>query len=417
MLDDAVEKKRWRINVGVENERCSTTVKSNIIQFNTLLIQFYNTWNTHCRMPYICLHSEVKEVAIESRRRQKKNKNHSIIIKKKKPMSTKILFRSHSAVSILTMIILLFCSLPSESSVSAFQLSNHRMNNKSIRKSSSRSSSLKNNIFHLSNNNQKINDRMFRHPSSITSYLSMSNNEENVSASILNTSTHLAAGSSTEDTDTNNNNIASSVNNDKIYREAIEKTIGTVFVSSLFGILIWYFQGSEPSQEFFAGYIVEQSLSVDNLFVFLLLFDYFKVPLPYQDRVLTWGILGAVVMRLVMISLGGALIHTFKPVLLIFASILLYSSYESLKGLLPFAGENGEGEEEEEDMSENAIVKFSRSLFPTTSNFDGDNFFTMIDGVKTATPLLLCLISVEISDIVFAVDSIPAVFGVTEVSQ
>ena len=192
---------------------------------------------------------------------------------------------------------------------------------------------------------------------------------------------------------------------DYSYRDAIQRTLGWVGAAIVFGGGLWSVFGNDTGEEFFAGYLVEQSLSVDNLFVFLLLFEYFKVPLPYQDRVLNWGIYGAVVMRAIMIGLGAAAIHNFHEILLVFAAILVYSSGKVLLG----------DDDEEEDPSQNSIVKFSRSLINSTDYFDGDRFFTLADGVRKATPLFICMIAVEISDIVFAVDSIPAVFGVTEV--
>ncbi|KAL9179892.1 hypothetical protein ACHAXT_007862 [Thalassiosira profunda] len=193
---------------------------------------------------------------------------------------------------------------------------------------------------------------------------------------------------------------------EQIYKEAIERTLLWVGLAGAFGAGLFVLAGPETSEEFFAGYLVEQSLSVDNLFVFLLLFEYFRVPLSSQDRVLNWGIYGAVVMRAVMIGVGAAALENFRAILLVFAGILVYSS---AKTLIP-----GDDDEEEEDMNENAIVKFSRNLFDSTDEFDGSNFFTLVDGVKMATPLFICMIALEISDVVFAVDSIPAVFGVTE---
>jgi TerC family integral membrane protein len=191
------------------------------------------------------------------------------------------------------------------------------------------------------------------------------------------------------------------------YQDAIQRTLGWVGAACIFGGGLWAVAGSNTGQEFFAGYLVEQSLSVDNLFVFLLLFEYFKVPLAYQDRVLNWGIYGAVVMRAVMIGLGAAALQNFHAILLLFAGILVYGS---AKFFLDFGGE-----EKEEDPSQNSIVLFSRSLIKSTDDFDGDRFFTLVDGVRMATPLFICMIAVEISDVVFAIDSIPAVFGVTEV--
>ena len=190
------------------------------------------------------------------------------------------------------------------------------------------------------------------------------------------------------------------------YRSAIYRTLGWVSAAVAFGGAIWTFAGPEIGEEFFAGYLVEQSLSVDNLFVFLLLFEYFKVPLLYQDKILNWGIYGAIVMRGVMISLGATALENFHEVLLVFAGILVYSSAKFFVG---------DDDDEEEDPADNQIVQFSRSLLPSVDYFDGDRFFTLVDGVRRATPLFICMIAVEISDVVFAVDSIPAVFGVTEV--
>jgi len=190
-----------------------------------------------------------------------------------------------------------------------------------------------------------------------------------------------------------------------IYEQAIGRTLLWVGLAVVFGAGLGLGFGPDTAEEFFAGYLVEQSLSVDNLFVFLLLFEYFRVPLSSQDRVLNWGIYGAIVMRAGMIGVGAAALERFHAILLVFAGILVYSS---AKTLIP-----GDDDEEEEDMNENAIVKFSRSMIDSTDEYDGSNFFTIIDGVKKATPLFICMIALEISDVVFAVDSIPAVFGVT----
>jgi len=172
-----------------------------------------------------------------------------------------------------------------------------------------------------------------------------------------------------------------------------------------FGLGVGAVMGAEKAEEFFAGYLLEQSLSVDNLFVFVLVFDYFKVPLASQPRVLNYGIWGAMVMRAAMIVAGYEAVTNFKPILLVFAGVLIFSSYKLIA--------EGE-EEEEEDMSENAIVKFCSDLLPVSKEYDGENFFTTENGAKIATPLLLCLCVIELSDVVFAVDSIPAVFGITE---
>jgi len=173
-----------------------------------------------------------------------------------------------------------------------------------------------------------------------------------------------------------------------------------------FGAGVWYFEGRTKGEEYFAGYLLEQSLSVDNLFVFVLVFNYFKTPAEYQNKVLTWGIATAAVLRAVMIVLGVELIEKFEPILAVFAAILLFSSYKLLT--------EGDGDEEE-DLTDNSIVKFCRKFINATSTYDGDRFFTTLsDGTRAATPLLLTLAVIELSDVVFAVDSIPAVFGVTQ---
>jgi TerC family integral membrane protein len=193
---------------------------------------------------------------------------------------------------------------------------------------------------------------------------------------------------------------------DHYYETAIRRTIGWVAAAIGFGISLGFVAESETSEEFFAGYLLEQSLSIDNLLVFLLLFEYFKIPLEHQNRVLNWGIIGAIIMRAVMIGAGAVAIQKFHAVLLVFAAILIFSSGKVILG---------NDDDEEEDLSENQIVKFSNNLISSTDQFDGDRFFTDVNGIKTATPMLLCMVAVEVSDVIFAVDSIPAVFGVTEV--
>mmetsp|Transcript_848 Transcript_848/g.2303 ORF Transcript_848/g.2303 Transcript_848/m.2303 type:complete len:383 (+) Transcript_848:130-1278(+) len=173
-----------------------------------------------------------------------------------------------------------------------------------------------------------------------------------------------------------------------------------------FGAFIDVTMGFDKAEEYFTGYILEQTLSVDNLFVFILLFDYFKVPEKGKERVLSFGIYTAAVLRGVLIVLGSELVEKFEPVLLVFAGILLYSAYDVLF--------KGEDEEEEEDLNDSPIVKFCKQFIDVSDEYDGDNFFTVQNGVKLATPLLLVLAVVELSDLIFAVDSIPAVFGVTK---
>ncbi|XP_068644303.1 thylakoid membrane protein TERC, chloroplastic-like [Aristolochia californica] len=186
------------------------------------------------------------------------------------------------------------------------------------------------------------------------------------------------------------------------YLSSVKTVTFWVSAAAIFGIGVGMKEGVSKASEFFAGYLLEQSLSVDNLFVFVLIFKYFKVPVGYQSRVLTYGIAGAIFFRAFMILLGTATLQRFEAVNLLLASILLYSSYKL------FARD-----EEESDLSNNFVVKTCQKYIPITAEYDGDKFITLRDGARKATPLLLTLAVVELSDIAFAVDSIPAVFGVT----
>ncbi|XP_030542435.1 thylakoid membrane protein TERC, chloroplastic isoform X3 [Rhodamnia argentea] len=189
-------------------------------------------------------------------------------------------------------------------------------------------------------------------------------------------------------------------------KENYISSVGTVALcvstAVAFGVGIGLKDGVGKASEFFAGYILEQSLSVDNLFVFVLVFKYFKVPIMYQNRVLSYGIAGAIIFRLTLIILGSATLQRFEGVNLLLAAILLYSSFKLLTS-----------EEDDSDLSDNFIVKTCRKFIPVTSSYDGDRFITNQNGLWKATPLLLTVAVIELSDIAFAVDSIPAVFGVT----
>ncbi|KAL3531879.1 hypothetical protein ACH5RR_005400 [Cinchona calisaya] len=186
------------------------------------------------------------------------------------------------------------------------------------------------------------------------------------------------------------------------YVSSVRTVALCVFSAVAFGVGLGFKDGVGRASEFFAGYLLEQSLSVDNLFIFVLIFKYFKVPLMYQNRVLSYGIAGAIIFRLSLILLGTATLQRFEVVNLLLAAILLYSSFKL------FAEE-----EEDTDLSNNFIVKTCQKFIPVTSNYDGNRFLTVEDGLWKATPLLLTVAVIELSDIAFAVDSIPAVFGVT----
>ena len=190
------------------------------------------------------------------------------------------------------------------------------------------------------------------------------------------------------------------------FREAALWTFFWMFLATCFGGLLYVLPGYGPDRaaEFAAGYLLELSLSVDNMFVFILVFGTFSVRREYQHRVLIWGILGAVILRGVFIALGAAIIERFHWFLYIFGVILLYSG-----GRLLFLGDD----DEEEDLEKNKTVRFFRRILPLTSKHHGQAFFVVENGKRFATPLFLTLCVIEVSDLVFALDSIPATFGVT----
>ena len=171
-----------------------------------------------------------------------------------------------------------------------------------------------------------------------------------------------------------------------------------------FGVVVLLWLGPEKSVEYFSGYLIEESLSIDNVFVFSLVFTAFAVPKHLQYRVLFWGVIGALVMRLVMILVGAALIERFEWILLVFGAFLVFT------GVRMWLSTRSK---EEPDPAANPIVRFARRRLPFTDRLDGQRFWTRMDGRRVATPLLLALVVVEVSDLVFAVDSIPAVFAVT----
>lgn len=182
-------------------------------------------------------------------------------------------------------------------------------------------------------------------------------------------------------------------------------TLGWVGLAALSAAGIAKWKGIEYGLQFVTAYIVEYSLSIDNLFVFLLIFRYFQVSRTAQTRVLSYGIAGAVFFRLIMIVAGEALTHQFKGVTLAFAAILIFSAIKI------FASEQAE---EDDDVGQSGVVKFASRLLPFTDSFDGDKFFTNINGKNIATPLMLVLLSVEFSDVIFALDSVPAVLGISD---
>lgn len=186
-------------------------------------------------------------------------------------------------------------------------------------------------------------------------------------------------------------------------KEAAMWTVLWVSLAMLFNAGIYYFYGKERALEFLAGYLIEESLSVDNIFVFLLLFSYFSVPAIYQHRVLFWGILGVLVMRGFFIGVGAALLHNFHWIIYLFGAFLVFTGIKMLAK-----------EEEETHPENNPAIKLLRRFMPITEDYEGQNFVVIRDGKRFATPLLVVLVVVESTDLVFAIDSIPAIFAVTD---
>lgn len=187
-------------------------------------------------------------------------------------------------------------------------------------------------------------------------------------------------------------------------KEATIWSIVWIALALAFNGVVYFWLGAEKAAEFLTGYIIEKSLSVDNLFVFALIFSYFRVPPAYQHRVLFWGVLGAIVMRGILILVGAGMISRFHWITYLFGAFLLYTGYRML---------GHDKDKEEFDPEKNPAIRLLRRFFPVTSEYDKHHLFTRRNGVLHATPLFLVLLVVETTDLVFAVDSIPAIFTVT----
>jgi tellurite resistance protein TerC len=195
-------------------------------------------------------------------------------------------------------------------------------------------------------------------------------------------------------------------------KEALIWSIVWISLSLAFNAVIYFFwdsmvpnssyTNSEAALSFLTGYLIEKSLSVDNIFVFILIFSFFAVPDAYQHRVLFWGILGALVMRGILIAVGAALLEQFHWIIYVFGAFLIYTGIRMARH-----------QDEELRPQDNPVVKFFRRFMPVTEDFVEDKFFVRRAGVLFATPLFLILLIVESTDLVFAVDSIPAIFAVT----
>jgi tellurite resistance protein TerC len=187
------------------------------------------------------------------------------------------------------------------------------------------------------------------------------------------------------------------------FREAAVWVAIWMSLACAFGFWTWYEAGSERGLEFFAGYLIEQALSVDNIFVFIIIFKYFGTPPEYRHRVLFWGILGAVLLRGLFVVLGVALISQFRWVLYIFGVFLVYTGIKILRH-----------SEMEMDPAQNPAIRFMQRHLRIVNHHEGQKFLVRQDGKLWATPLLVVLLVIEATDVVFAVDSIPAIFGVTD---
>lgn len=186
-------------------------------------------------------------------------------------------------------------------------------------------------------------------------------------------------------------------------KEALTWTFVWVFLALIFNLIIYFWRGSQQALEFLTGYLVEKALSVDNIFVFIMIFSYFQVPEKYQHKVLIWGIAGALIMRVIFIFAGVALIEKFHFTIYIFGTLLLYSGYKL------FTHKNLKIEPEK-----NPVIRFLKRFIPVTTGINDDRFFVKQDQRRYATPLFLVLVLIETTDLIFAVDSIPAILAITQ---
>ena len=185
-------------------------------------------------------------------------------------------------------------------------------------------------------------------------------------------------------------------------REALLLSLGYFVLALIFGAGVFHFLGAGAGYGFFTGYLIEKSLSVDNIFVFVLIFSHFAVPAQYQHRVLFWGILGALVMRAALILVGAAVIQAFHWVIYPFGAFLIFTGGKMLATI-----------NQKPDMENNRLNRLIRRYFRVTERFEGNRFLTRRNGVLYLTPLLVVLILIEVTDVVFALDSIPAIFAIT----
>jgi tellurite resistance protein TerC len=186
-------------------------------------------------------------------------------------------------------------------------------------------------------------------------------------------------------------------------KEALIWTFVWIFLALVFNVIIYFWRGQQQALEYFTGYLVEKALSVDNIFVFIMIFTYFQIPAKYQHKILFWGITGALIMRVIFIFAGVALLEKFHFTIYIFGALLIFT------GIKMFNHSNSKI-----DPGKNTVLRFFKKFMPVTNTLHGDKFFTRIDGRRFATPLFLVLILIETTDLIFAVDSIPAILAITQ---
>ena len=186
-------------------------------------------------------------------------------------------------------------------------------------------------------------------------------------------------------------------------RRAVVEVIVWILIAVAFGIVVAIGVGGDAGGQWFAGYLIEKSLSIDNVFVWALILSFFKVPREFQHRVLFWGIFGAIALRAVFVFAGVALLNAFEWLLIVFGLFLLYTAYKLIT----------QDETHEIEPDANLMLRLVRKVVPSTNDYDGQKLFTRIDGKKLATPLLAVLVLVETTDVLFAVDSVPAVLAVS----
>ncbi|HEV7550517.1 MAG TPA: TerC family protein [Candidatus Angelobacter sp.] len=186
------------------------------------------------------------------------------------------------------------------------------------------------------------------------------------------------------------------------FRQALLMSAFWIGLAMAFALFVHQWMGATKSLEFLTGYLLEEALSVDNLFVFILLFAYFKVPPEEEKTVLFWGIIGALIMRGIFIAAGVALVQRFHWILYVFGIFLIWTGFQLVRG-----------GDEQQDPSRNIVLKFCRRFLPLTDSYEGKSFFVRRDGRLLATPLFVVLLVVETTDILFATDSIPAILAIT----